>query len=350
MNRLLLTLVASATLLALGSPSPGDAQPQDNSAGYDGGGSGEIPQGARAACAPEALCGTVGPLVNTHWIADGEWEPTLDLLGFVTVDATSSSIVFMDPNTCTTFFTCNPSVFTTSYRAFTWGINGGDMWVSGWNEPVLLYHLDVGCNQIAVFNIAGLQIAGLAMDYANGHLWAMQRSPVGGPNSNLLEFDITSGIPELIQGPIPVSWGGAGPGIGSAGLEYDKTTCSIVALRQDSNNVGVSFIEVFADLDPSGPGGVAYLANCDITTSQFCTGPGTFVNHPWGLALKENAAPDRKVIITDIDLVAGCGIPGPGAGPIDFHYYPLPAAPPACAATSVETATWGQIKALHGGP
>ena len=347
MHRLLLSLVVSASL-ALCFPTLGLAQGGNESAGYDGGGSGGIPQSSRAACAPEALCGLVGPMVNTHWIADGEWEPTLDLLGFVTVDATSSSVVFMDPATCATFFTCAPSVFTTSYRAFAWGMNGGDMWISGWNEPVLLYHLDVACNQIAVFNISGLQIAGLAMDYANGHLWAMERSPVGGQNSRLWEFDINSGVPELIQGPYFVNWGGGAPGIGSAGLEYDNTTCSIVALRQDSNNVGVSFIEVFADLDPGGAGGIAYLANCDITTSQFCQGSGTFINHPWGMALKDNASPDRKVIITDIDLVAACGIPGPGAGPIDFHYYPLTDAPPSCAATSVESVTWGQIKALHG--
>jgi len=338
--------LAGACLLS--NPAPAVAQDSSQSTGYDGvAGTHPLPAGGNGVgCAPEALCGSVGPYPQTHWIADGEWEPTLDLVGFCTVDAASSSIVFMDPNSCTTFTTCTPAAFATSYRAFAWGINGGDMWVSGWNPPVALFHLDFTCNLIQQFDL-GVEIAGLAMDFANGHLWAMRRSPVGGNTSALLEYNITSGTPVLIQGPLTVNWGGGSPGLGSAGLEYDNSTCSIIALRQDTDNVGLSSIEVFADLDPTGAGGILWLNNCTITTTQQCAGPGNFINHPWGLAVKENAAPNHKVIITDIDLVAGCAIPGPGAGPIDLHYYPLPNAIPTCGATAVEPTSWGRIKALH---
>ena len=343
-----LTIAGVLTGVLSTSIPPAVAQDSSVSAGYDGAtGTSPNPPGVGGlACSPEALCGAVGPYPQTHWIADGEWEPTLDLLGFCSVDATTSTILFMDPNSCTTFTTCTPGAFTTSYRAFAWGINGGDMWVSGWNPPVALFHLDFTCNLIAQFDL-GVEIAGLAMDYANGHLWAMRRSPVGGNTSALLEYDITSGTPVLIQGPLTVNWGGTAPGIGSAGLEYDNSTCSIIALRQDSDNVGRSFIEVFADLDPTGAGGILWLNNCDITTTQHCTGAGNFINHPWGIAVKENAAPNQKVIITDIDLVAACAIPGPGAGPVDLHYYPIPSAIPTCGATAVEASSWGRIKALH---
>jgi hypothetical protein len=347
MSRLPVIAFACALLLAIAHVPPALTQDHNHQAGYDGiTGTSPTPPMDGAACAPEALCGNVGPDPNTHWIADGEWDPAQDLLGFITVDATTSRIVFMDPNTCTVFFSCTPAFFATSYRAFAWGINGGDMWVSGWNPPVALFHIDFACNLIQQFDV-GVEIAGLAMDFANGHLWAMRRSPVGGATSALLEYDINSGTPVLIQGPLPVNWGGGGEGIGSAGLEYDNSTCSIVALRQDSNNVGQSFIEVFADLDPAGAGGIFWLNNCDITTTQHCTGQGTFINHPWGLAVKDNAPLTRKVIVTDINLGAACAIPAAGEGPVDFHYYPLPTAPPSCATTAVEPATWGQIKAIH---
>ena len=343
-----LRLLLALTLGAFGIAAGAGAQGLDNPAGYDAV-VGSTPSAAAVACAPGDLCGLIGPYPNTHWVADGEWHPQLNLTGWCTVDATSSSIVFMNPQDCSVLFTCTPAAFTTSYRAFAWGMGGGDMWVSGWNAPVALFHLDIGCNLIAQFDV-GIQIAGLAMDFANGHLWAMQRSPVGGPNSMLFEYDITSGTPILKQGPIPVLWGGTAQGIGSAGLEYDNTNCTIVALRQDSGNIGVSSIEVFFDLDPPGVGGVLWIANCSITTTAHCSGPGTFINHPWGIALNEGAPPNHKITITDIDLTGGvptCAIPAAGAGPIDVHYYSVPTSPGFCVTTAVEPSTWGAIKALH---
>lgn len=338
--RLLLVLTLGAVGLAAGA----GAQSIENPAGYDAA-VGSAPSAAAVACAPGDLCGLIGPYPETHWVADGEWHPQLNITGWCTVNTPTSTIVFMNPQDCSVLFTCTPAIFTTSYRAFAWGMGGGDMWVSGWNAPVALFHLDVACNLIAQFDV-GIQIAGLAMDFANGHLWAMQRSPAG-VNSALFEYDITSGTPILKQGPIPVLWGGTTQGTGSAGLEYDNSNCTIVALRQDSGNVGRSSIEVFFDLDPPGVGGVLFLANCTITTTAFCTGAGTFINHPWGIALNEMAPANQKITITDIDLLAGCAIPPNGAGPIDVHYYSVPASPGFCATTAVEPSTWGAIKALH---
>ncbi len=336
--------VSLLPLLALGLAMGAAAQDAGGTAGYDSNPSGSLPPAALVDCAPGDVCGLLGPHPETHWIADGEWEPTLDLMGFITVDQTSSRIVIIDPNSCGEVFSLSPA-FTTSYRGFAWGLQGGDMWVTGWNAPVLLFHLDPTGGITDQFDL-GIEIASLAMDYANGHLWAMQRSPAG-VNSALLEFDVNSGAPVLLQGPITVDWGGSTPGGGSAGLEYDNSNCSIVALRQDSNNVGQSSIEVFWDLDPGGPGGIFWVANCDIVTTLFCTGAGTFINHPWGLALNENAAPDRKIVVTDIDLDPGCAIPAPGAAPVDLHYYSVPPSVAFCAATAVEPSTWGQIKTLH---
>lgn len=340
-----LRLLLALTLGAVGLSGGAGAQGFDDPASYDAG-IGSPPSAAAVACAPGDLCGLIGPYPETHWVADGEWHPQLNITGWCTVNTPTSTIVFMDPSNCSVLFTVTPATFTTSYRAFAWGTGGGDMWVSGWNAPVALFHLDVGGNLIAQFNV-GIEIAGLAMDFANGHLWAIQRSPATGPNSMLFEYDITTGTPVLKQGPLPVLWGGTAPGIGSAGLEYDNSNCTIVALRQDSGNIGRSSIEVFFDLDPVGVGGVLYLANCDITTSQFCTGPGTFINHPWGIALNEAAAPNQRITITDIDLIAACAIPPAGAGPIDVHYYSVPTSPGFCVTTAVEPTTWGAIKALH---
>ena len=332
----IILIIWSATAIAQGVNEP---------AGFDGNATGEPAPAALVNCAPGDLCGLLGPYANTHWIADGEWEPTLDLFGFVSVDATTSRIIVVDPNTCGEVFACDPA-FATSYRAFAWGTQGGDMWVSGWNPPVQLFHFDLTCGLIAQFDV-GIEIAGLAMDFANGHLWAMQRSPVGGPNSALWEYDVTTGTPVLIQGPITVNWGGTTPGIGSAGLEYDNSNCSIVALRQDSNNVGRSSIVVFFDLDPGGAGGVLWLASCDIVTTQFCQGAGTFINHPWGIAVRDTGPTDRRVVITDIDLIDACAIPPAGGGPIDLHYYAVPPSLAFCLTTAVEPTTWGQIKTMH---
>lgn len=292
--------------------------------------------------------------------ADGEWNPVLQVVGFC---ATTERIVIYpvgaaDPNCggAGSFF--NLSVTGQAQRGFCWGPDPavGDFWTGSWtiapSAVARLRHYDptgvfIEEAQFAdVGNPGDMQCSGLAMDYERKHMWAILRNnnPEGGPApvSRLVEFDMTTGYPVLRQGPMDMPWDGGPSTVSSAALEYNNIDCTIVALRQDANNIGVTQLTVVQDNDPAGLGGVSHLGFCQIPNAP-CTGGGPSVNRPWGIAVIEDAP--VRVMFTDLNLE------GPPCGavvnPIDAHITNLPPVTGTCGVTAVEPSTWGRIKSNY---
>ncbi len=307
--------------------------------------------GAPAApCSFDQFCSNL--TLTQGFVADGEWIPGLPQIGFVT---TNNTIVTLD-GACAVLgqsAITGPGFPGPVTRSFAWGVQGGDSWVGSWQVPggptPELYHLDSSLGVIAsyVFNDPGtgaaMQISGLAMDADRGDLWAILRNnnpndPPNPPVSRFVEFDITVDPPVIIQGPIDVPWPGGPSAVSSAGLDYNSQDCTLLALRQDPNNVGQTALVVFQDLNPSGAGGVTLLGECAIA-NQPCRGAGTTPNRPWGVALIEGASP--YAIYSDLNLLADCAMI---EQPADFHLAGLPPFSGQCAAP-VTPSTWGQIKA-----
>jgi hypothetical protein len=306
---------------------------------------------ASAPCTDDLFCGNIPAADTTAFYADGEWDPVSGNCGWV---STSETVAFTSSicgwtNTCT----LNGFPFNTNGtipRSFAYGLSG-DYWIGTWTgatDPESITHVSSSCQTIASFVIddpdtpANYQISGLALDRANNHLWAITRNNPVGTISRFVEFDIASGTPVLIQGPFPVPWNGGPSAVSSAGLEYNNHDCTIVALRQDANNVGVTELTVFKDNNPALLGAPTFLAYCNIVNAP-CTGVGSGSNRPWGIALVEDPNLGDYVIYNDLNLDAGCVAQAIGP-PIDLHIATLPSYQNSCDVVAVEPTTWGKIK------
>jgi hypothetical protein len=155
---------------------------------------------------------------------------------------------------------------------------------------------------------------------------------------------VASGTPVLIQGPIPVPWNGGPSAVSSAGLEYNNHDCTIVALRQDANNLGVTELTVFKDNNPTGLGAPTFLAFCNVVNTP-CTGGGPGSNRPWGISLVEDPNIGDYLLYDDLNLDAGCAAVVNQA--MDLHVLTLPTYQNQCSVVAVEPSTWGQIKGSY---
>ena len=306
---------------------------------------------ASAPCSDDLFCGDIPAADTTAFYADGEWDPVSGNCGWV---STSETVAFTNSicgyiNTCT----LNGFPFNTNGtipRSFAYGLSG-DYWIGTWTgapDPESINHLSSSCQTIASFVIddpdiaTNYQISGLALDRANNHLWAITRNNPAGTLSRFVEFNIASGTPVVIQGPIPVPWNGGPSAVSSAGLEYNNRDCTIVALRQDANNVGVTELTVFKDNNPAGVGAPTLLAYCNVQNAP-CTGVGPGSNRPWGIALINDPGLGDYVLYNDLNLNAACAAQAVGP-PIDLHILTLPPYENACDVVAVEPSTWGKIK------
>ena len=342
--RMLLALGVVSAALAMAGPAPASdvnvaGDPWPAAAGF-----------ALAPCTDDIYCGE--QTLTEGFIADGEWNSTTNQMGFVT---TINSIIVIDPLCAGVSATdiTGPDFPGPLTRAFAWGIQDGDSWVGTWysaSGPVLpkLYHLDATFNVIGTYAypdpLTGLdmQFSGLAMDPTSGHLWGILRNNPSGTISRFVEFDVNVDPPVLLQGPIDTPWPGGPSAVSSAGLEYSSADCTILAMRQDTNNLGnSSFLVKFQDVDPLGTtGGVSLLGDCTINNTP-CTGAGQSSNRPWGIALIEGDP--SYIIYSDLNLDVGCATP---EQPIDFHIIAGPPFTGVCLAP-VEPSTWGQIKSRY---
>ena len=341
MRALLAATLAVCALSGAVSARSFDATPGDP---FPGGSA----MSASAPCTDDLFCGNIPAADTTIFYADGEWDPVSGNCGWVriaeTVAFTNSICGYV--NTCT----LNGFPFNTNGtipRSFAYGLSG-DYWIGTWTgapDPESITHLSSSCQTIASFVIddpdtpANYQISGLALDRANNHLWAITRNNPVGTISRFVEFNVASGTPVVIQGPVAVPWNGGPSAVSSAGLEYNNHDCTIVALRQDANNLGVTELTVFKD---NGAGAPTFLAYCNIVNTP-CTGAGTGSNRPWGIALVEDPVLGDYVIYDDLNLEPGCGT-APTGPAIDLHIVTLPSYQNSCDVVAVEPSTWGQIK------
>ena len=89
------------------------------------------------------------------------------------------------------------------------------------------------------------------------------------------EYDVSNGVPELIQGPLEVPW--SSPDFSAAGLEYDEERNMLLAVNRNTNS-----LVYFCDVNPAYPDtlgrdeqGVCLIDSCKIS----------FTPDPWGIAL-----------------------------------------------------------------
>ncbi len=286
------------------------------------------------------------------YVADGEWNPATNQSGFV---ASVETIIILDAlgQVVSETDITGPSFPGSGLvRSFAWGLNSNDCWVGSWyssSGPVLpkLYHLDASFSEIASYSYPDpgtgldMQFSGLALDAANGHLWAILRNNPAGTFSRFVEFDINVDPPALLQGPIDTPWPGGPSAVSSAGLEYNSQDCTLLALRQDSNNVGETTLVVFQDVDPQGTtSGVTLLGDCSIANTP-CVGAGQTTNRPWGISLVEG--PPNYAIFSDLNLDGSCSAI---EQPADFHLITPPQFTGICL-SPVNPSTWGQIKSRY---
>ncbi len=331
-------MALAGAAMATDMHSPGDPAPG-------------VPMFSAAPCTDDVYCGEWDlTAAGGGYIADGEWNPN-GQVGFVT---TVNSIIVIDGICSSPVVTdiTGPDFPGPLTRGFAWGIGEGDSWVGTWYSatgPQLpkLYHLDATFNVIGTYSFPDpdtgldMQFSGLAMDAANGHLWGILRNNPTGTLSRFVEIDINQDPPVLTQGPFDTPWPGGPSAVSSAGLEYNSQDCTLLAMRQDSNNLGDTQMVVFQDDNPSATTeGVTLLGDCSIANTP-CVGPGQSSNRPWGLALVEGGA--NYVIYSDLNLDVGCGTIGQ---PADFHIIAPPPFVGVCL-SPVEESTWGQIKSRY---
>lgn len=313
----------------------------------------------------DQACNQFNPATGFH--ADGEWNPVLQVVAFL---ATSERVITIPVGGADPACGGAPSFFNLAggtgqaQRGFCWSTDpaAGDFYTSSWivggGTTARIKHYDPAGTFIEEFippidpaTGSDMQISGLGMDYANGHMWGILRNnnPSGGPApvSRLVEFEFVAGAPVLKQGPLDMPWNGGPSDRSSAGLEYNNSDCTIVALRQDALNSGGESTEltVVQDNVPAGVGGVSFLGFCGIPNNP-CSGGGPGVNRPWGIAVVEDAP--LRVIFSDLNIGPG---PPPNCATIsqpgDFHITNLPPVAGACISTAVEPSTWGRIKSNY---
>ena len=209
-------------------------------------------------------------------------------------------IVAYDAATCDTVAVTRLSDYSRGNHGLAVQPEGS--WVSYWYTVLgqdLLFHIDGSGNPIGSFPAGSDSITGLAFDSSNRHLWGIVR----GDPDRFVEYDVSTGVPTLIQGPFPVPWSEAGATRAAAGLDYDRKSNRLIAVNTASRT-----LEYFSDSRPAYPGPpsldeprVCSEAVCDIFPS-----PPT----PWGVSA-----------IYDIDKVfIADNTPG-GPFPLDEYLY-----------------------------
>jgi photosystem II stability/assembly factor-like uncharacterized protein len=216
-------------------------------------------------------------------------------------------IVSYDPETCDTVSTIRlPDSWrdnhALAHHDMTPGQGGGrSFWYTRLTVDSL-YHIDASGDPIGTYPAFYDSITGLALDANNSHLWGIIRSS---PDM-FVEYDLSSGIPQVIQGPLPVPWSSP-VNQSAAGLEYDDEKHLLIAI--DRICAGM---ETFCDLDPEySPG----LEGDDPGVAPASAHALFETPSPWGIAR-----------LDFMETVFVAGNPGGGPFPMDEYRLMLPLA------------------------
>lgn len=232
-----------------------------------------LPYPYQQLCGFVRQCGdSLKPPGYTAFIADGTWNPDRGLFYFVEVGGDHYLFSF-DPDSCNVLEYVSPPEFATlATRGICYNTNDSTVWTGDWFRRILHFTDLPECDLIQEFDLP-YDIAGLAIDQENQHMWAITNDEF----DQFFEFDISSGTPILIQGPIDVPWQTEFDGWDGAGLEYDQERHLLIAVNQLWAHEG-NYVELFQDLDPAGASGVAPAGYCKM-------GPPTTFG--WGIGYIE---------------------------------------------------------------
>lgn len=182
-----------------------------------------------------------------------------------------------------------PTTSHASYSGLAYDESRDELWYSRAHlgPPPLppgcgLYHIDSDGASLGYYSVHP-RITGLAMDPPNDDLWMITR---GDPDS-LWEFDVSTGVPVLTQGPAPVPW----PAMSTeaaAGIAYGLYEPCLYAVDSRANEM-----DRFTDIDPGyggppGPGepGVSLWRRCPLERTD----------GPWGICADARAADTFRVV------------------------------------------------------
>lgn len=140
-----------------------------------------------------------------------------------------------------------------------------------------LYAMDQDGAAVGSYPAFSDSITGLAFDPQNDHLWCIAR----GVYDRLAEYDVSSGTPELIQGPMEVQWSGRMQGGGAAGLAYNTDDDGAAVLVAIDARTGA--IVHFLDCEPDYPGPPGE-SEPGVWQCHVCTTIETPA--PWGVAVR----------------------------------------------------------------
>ena len=220
-------------------------------------------------------------------------------------------IACYDLSICDTLYTIRLPSYgsaapSATYHGLAYNENDGTFWYSRPKQPMTMppsppqtriYLIDGSGNELGSFFIQGYFITGLAFDDDNKHLWCVAQ---GDPDM-LLEYDVSTGEPVLIQGPLEVPW--SSPANSAAGLEYDEEKNAVVAIDRNTN-----YLMYFCDIRPgySGPPGPSEPG---VSPIDSCILSGT----PWGIALAKGtntvfiaSSTGRPFPLDEYGALSGC--------------------------------------------
>jgi hypothetical protein len=203
-------------------------------------------------------------------------SPTFDW-----VDVGEGSTIFsFDPDSCEIVDYADPEeLYWEATRSIDYNSLDSTIWVGDWHYHIAHFTDLPVCDLIDQWLIM-LPIAGLAIDQENQHLWVITNESF----DKFYEFDISSSVPEMIQGPIDVPWQSDNDGFDGAGSDYDQARHMLVALNQYWAGEG-NYVELFLDVDPAGAGGVSPAGYCRMSR------PTLF---GWGVAMVDGAVQDSS--------------------------------------------------------
>jgi hypothetical protein len=164
-------------------------------------------------------------------------------------------IVSYDPITCDTVPVdtirlpdYGPWAPQATYHGLAYNKNDTTFWYSRPIRPLFqptrttLYHIDGSGDEIDSFLVEDHYITGLAFDPDHNHLWCIAE----GDTEMLLEYDVSTDVPMLLQGPFPVPWYDPVDSNAAAGLEYDDQCNVLIAVNKNAYR-----LECFRDVEPA---------------------------------------------------------------------------------------------------
>ncbi len=296
-----LTLEGSRISPEYPGPGPGEALNLDMAEGGL-----PHPSAVRSACdISRDNCGSITPIYNTVFTADGAYNPVDNTIFFCDVPSGSDGTFQFDPVTCTvvsgTYYTVN---FGLSERGMAFDPNRYRFWEGGWGDYYMNQYEATPPYAVVEYNWVGLPVASGAVDPANDYLFI-------GTNAfpdMVYAYDISTGSLGSVLGSWAVPWQTTYDGYDMAGMSFDDDSGQLVMVNQYAAGPGITR-EAF-DVDLAG--GLTAAGYCELSST----------NYAWGIGLIEDGDPAPTTYYTYNPDITGF------SPPFDVDEYGIPAVYP----------------------